>query len=350
MRGFAWLTGLFISILLCANLSAAEIPYNGIWSGTIGTAKVQVLFAENEYDSNYYYIRHKSPIRLEQNTQHPDEWNENIGHWEPKITGIWKLEQVSANTMKGVWINPDTKEELPIELKRVAALIKDKNGVANVSAFYAPIINSLNYHYGVAKLGDIEYKTISTDSGVAFELPSTMKNVQKLNKYALEWLKEQAIASYDCQLSGGGGWQESLTAQFLLGNLLVIEDNLPDTFCGGAHGTWSHTHIIYDMDNGDFVDTTSWIKDFEKATYESGNDEKIKFRELIESLNSRSEEDNNYFSLDAPYPTKEGLVFHTSHPYVARACDEDILILYKDLAPYLTPTGKKAVLSITQEK
>lgn len=355
MRGFAWLAGLFLSVILCANLSAAEIPYSGTWSGTIGKAKVQVYFSGDGYGSQYYYLKHKQGISLEINEQNKDtnEWKESIRRletsWDWKSTGIWKLNNITSAHLQGVWINPDTQEQLPIDLKLLAVIKKNTDGSEDTSAFYAPIMNSLNYRYGTAKLGDIEYKTIKTDSGVAFELPATMKNVQKLNKHAREWIDGQAVDSYDCQLNGGGGWERSLTPQFLLGNFLVIEDNLPDTFCGGAHGTWSHTHIVYDLNKGDFVDTRSWIKDFEKASY-GNNEGKTKFRELIESLNSRSEEDNNYFSLDAPYPTKEGLVFFTSHPYVTRACDEDISISYKDLAPYLTPAGKKAVLSITQGK
>ena len=173
MRGFVWLVSLFITLILSQSAMADTpiVPYSGTWSGTIGTAKVQVFFSEDAYDSNYYYIKHKSPIRLERSEKDPSEWSENIGHWEPKITGIWKLEQISGNSIKGVWINPDTKDKLPIELKRIAAIVKDKNGYVDMSAFYAPIIDSLVYRYGTAKPG--ETRAIETDSGISFEVSTT---------------------------------------------------------------------------------------------------------------------------------------------------------------------------------
>ncbi len=345
MRRFAWLIGLFATVFLCAELAAAEPPYNGTWNGTIGSAKVQVYFSED--GGQYYYLKHKEGIRLERNKD-SDEWKESIRRmqisWDWKTTGTWKLNHIAADHLQGIWTSPDTGEQLPIDLKFAAAVKKNNEGIEDMSAFYAPLLNSLQYSYKTGKFNDSGYKSIETEAGTAFELSSADKKTAKLNEYIQSWLKEQAMAAYGCKMDGGENWQRTLTPQYILGNFLVIEDNLPDTFCGGAHGTWSHTHLVYDLNKGDFADTRSWIKDFEKTSF-GDSEGKTKFREFIESLNSRSEEDNNYFSLDAPYPTKEGLVFFTSHPYVSRACDEDILVPYKDLGPYLTPAGKKALSS-----
>lgn len=75
-------------------------------------------------------------------------------------------------------------------------------------------------------------------------------------------------------------------------------------------------------------------------------DEKpVGLRRLIEKRNPRDDCDA-LFWLGQPYPTAKGMVFPTSYSHAARACDDEVVIPYKDLMPFLTPAGKAAVQSI----
>lgn len=45
----------------------------------------------------------------------------------------------------------------------------------------------------------------------------------------------------------------------------------------------------------------------------------------------------------APFATKAGLVFGTEFPHASEACEQEITLPYEQIAPYLTPEGKKAL-------
>lgn len=326
---------------------AGQLPYHGTWSGTIGGSKIQVCFAD-VFDSQYYYLKHKMGIKLtqEEGGQNPNEWREAVvdKNLNKELTGIWKIATVTPNSIEGSWINPGTQQSRDIKLQRVSNS-KDQCD----EAFYAPLMQS-KYRYGTAKLQKKTFKTIKTDNGTAFQVPSDVKNADKINAFVQSWIKEQSVAGFDCNLNGGEPWDKTLEPILWTERWLVMEDSLPDTFCGGAHGDSLREFHVFDLNSGDKVNAWSWLIDGENSVA-SGQEEgkKTKLRQLLE-LNPEDDckEMQNDFTLREPYPTRKELVFSTRYRHADRACEGDIAIEFNTMQPFLTPAGKEAVKSIMQ--
>ncbi|HRH91776.1 MAG TPA: hypothetical protein PLW01_07665 [Agitococcus sp.] len=340
---FKLLNLIFLS-LFCANIHAHQEIYYGAWAGTIGKNKVQVCLAK--YGAQYYYLRHKVGISLELDENNPIQWFETVKNrktWDWDKTGSWTLDKITNNQIQGQWTSPNATQQELINLARIGNLEDD----ICPSIFYQPIENSLNFQYGKDKFGQVSFKTIITKTGTAFEVPDSAKNSKKINAFIMEWLKEQAVAGYDCQLNGGGGWSKELRPILWTKKWLVLIDILPDTYCGGAHGGWSIDHHTFNLTTGKKVNVATWFN--QKVNYEPNNDTKSAFTQLIEKLNPRDDCDSP-MGLNEPYPLLNGLVFPTSYSHAERACEDEIFISYKDLQPYLSKEGKAAIATIIENK
>lgn len=364
------LTIIFLSVFLfCQTAHAEEAPYVGVWSGNIGQHKVQVCFAS---DSQYFYLTKKQGITLyvpEKASKNWQEWQERIRNpktysWE--TPAIWIISSIDKKILKGTWVNQTTQQSLPIALKKLA-VVKQLGDSANPyfqcgDEFYKPIVQAIQYTYKQEKIGDKTLKAIKTKAGEAFEYPSNLKNADKVNAFITGWLKGQAISAYECELNGGSGYQRYIEPVFWTLDWMVIKDILPDTYCGGAHGGSDSLYLTFDLNSGKLIDTSRWLKNFEKAKSSFSNDENgqhlaIGFAKLIERsfINNDDPVQNCKDSLDFmglrnPYPDKNGLNFYASFAHAIRQCDTVISIPYKEIAPYLTATGKKAVKSIPLTK
>lgn len=332
--------------LLCTESDAAELPYKGTWSGTIGKNKVQVCFAD-EWSAQYYYLSHKKSIGLARNEKDTGfkEWKESVRNQKTfidEVTGVWKINQVTQDKLQGLWINPDNQKSLDINLSHLST---PKEGCD--ALYYAPMEQAIKY--GTGKFENKAYKTIKTDAGETFEVPESIKSSKNLNVFIKSWLTEQTVESDECQKNGGEWQGTELHPIFWTENWLVMESVLPDTYCGGAHGNSAFTYHVFNLDAGKEINVWTWLEDGEKSQSENDAGKKTALRLLIEQANSREDcKDDNSFFLGMPHPAKKGLVFNTSHAHVDRACDDEVVINYQDLTPFLTTQGKTAVQSIMQ--
>ncbi len=101
------------------------------------------------------------------------------------------------------------------------------------------------------------------------------------------------------------------------------------------------------------VDTLTWLRGGRNALLaQQGRDGKttpsVLFRLLVcrhprnvDGDNCRDSMDN--MSVDAPYPSGEGLVFDTVFAHAVRACNDEIRLDWKQLAPYLSEAGRAAM-------
>ncbi len=350
-----------ILLLLVPSLAWAQqppkLPYAGTWKGTVGKNHVMVCF--NDLDGQYYYLRHKQGIFLQREEQ-GEEWREvTRSAGESKETGIWKLRQTGKSELRGVWVNPATKEELPLALRLVETL--DRNYGCS-PAFYQPIVEAVQFKYSAGSGG---MRAIKTDTAEAFELPESVRNAKKINAFIVGWMKGVAIESYECEMGGGERMEKTLELVFQSGDWLVLRDAMPDTYCGGAHPDWSITYLTFDLSTGKTINPWSWLKDGEQSYVENAGDEDEdgkgngnesgktrarkppSFTQLINKLNPRAEDCGAPMYLSPPYPTANGLVFRTGYSHAARACEDEVQVSYKDLQPFLSPAGKRALKSIT---
>lgn len=335
-----------------------KLPYAGTWKGTLGKNQVMVCF--NDLDGQYYYLRHKQGIFLQREEQ-GDEWHENVrSAGQNTETGIWKPRQAGKGEIRGVWVNPATREELPLALHRVEGT--DRNYGCG-PAFYQPIVEAVQFKYSAGSGG---MRAITAGTAEAFELPESTRNAKKINAFILGWMKGVAIESYECEMGGGEPMEKTLSLVFQSSDWLVMRDAMPDTYCGGAHPDFSISYLTFDLNTGETINPWSWLKDGDQSYGDDAGDEdeeengngngeqgaktparkQPSFRQLINKLNPR-EDCGAPMYLSTPYPTASGLVFPTGYSHAERACGDEVQVSYQDLRPFLSPAGKKAVRSIT---
>ena len=331
-----------LTYFVISSAFADEVPYAGVWQGYIGKSKVQVCFSSE--NSQYYYLKHLRGIVLVENKKSPPftEWGEF------KETGTWKLGETTGSSLIGSWNDYAGTRQLEIKLSKVAELAKPGKDdyYPCGKEYYRPIENSVRRSYTQAKFKDIIYREIKTDSGDAFELPNLFAGASEFNNFVWYWIKQQSVNAYSCQLNGGGGWHKELRPLVWSEKYLVVEDSLPDIYCGGAHNDWQTDFYTFDIQRGKKIDTWSWLKNREQSVKRVHEGKQTGLRSLIEKVSPRKECGGlEYVTVGPPHPTKEGLVF----PFSVLPCETDALISYKALTPYLTSSGLSMAAEFSKE-
>ena len=355
-----WQVACAAAVMACATIAAAadELPFAGVWTGTIGDSRVQVCFSALE--AHYYYLRHLRGIPLRRNEQATgySEWEETLPGPAAggEVSGRWTLSSATNRVMEGAWTTPDGARRLPIKLTKIADLATDQGPASSErypcgDAFYRPLEQALRYTHQPGRFRGVPYRVIKTRYGDAFELPASAPAATAFNRFVRSWLASQLVSAYGCTMGGGEEWHKELKPIVWTSRFLVVEDRLPDTFCGGAHSNWMVEHHTFDLTTGGRVDTWSWIQGGNKTLAPALYDHRPSaLRGLLEKLNPRQDcrENDGSMYFNAPYPTKSGLVFRSMYPHVVRACEDEILVSYKRLAPYLTSAGRAAAAEMAK--
>ena len=343
---------LFFSGLLSLtgfSVHAGDLPYEGTWQGEIAGKQVMVCFSS--IDAQYYYLQHRQGISLdkEESTSDFSRWKEFSGrHIEGNVAvnGIWTIPaQEAGDKLELSWASADGKQQWPVSLKRVkpSASPSPGFGVCGME-FYAPIEQALRPAYQKTTDDPRISRTVSTDTGRAFEVSPLIAGSRQFNRHIQRWLLEVAVGAYDCLRNGGREWGgRTLAPQVWSKNRLVVKDDMPETYCGGNYGSGYLEYMSFDLRSGHQVDTWTWLRQG-KDSVEIGfeNEPPGMLRKLLEKQVKEKEcrPYNQSFSVAAPYATEEGMVFKIAYSHAIRMCDTELLIPYPRLQKYLTPAGK----------
>ncbi len=371
-KSFA-ITTAVLAIGLCGPLCAESTTelHVGAFSGNIGSARVQVCFSS--YGSAQYYdLRHRAGIRLEP-ADLPEgvdaaEWMQNEfsrGNLElveasgsfasaTPPTGIWHL-QYESDGWRGEWRDPANSKQLPIRLARIKGITTtDADSGECPSSFYAPLRDDLQITYADATFEGHAYRTLTTPAATAMALPEGALAAKAIHDAAIHWLKDQAVFGYECSAGNGSGsvaLDRTLQPMVWTDDFLVQEDNLPETYCGGAHGNFEQNFVVWDLAKGQTIDTWSWIQDpsLEVTRSDDGEPHRSTFRELLNQRHPRNVADDqcaeflDQMTIAPPYPSAEGLVFPTIFFHAMRVCGDAITLSWSDAAPHLSKAGKAAL-------
>ena len=307
---------------------AAAVPYSGVWVGTIGTQRIRVCFSTPN-ESRYYYSKHLHDIRLLAKTDSVNpayQWQEVPSSGKNKnVSGIWKLDKkIFNNSLSGEWHSPQGRKKLVVRLEKVADLKNQSCGTA--------------YNIPTEDLASERAKEWS----VSF-LPLTYKGASRFNAYARSWLLDKAGEAKACQSEFGNEAEfEFASLEDFTDKILVIREMQVDVYCGGAHNTSYIEYHTFDPQTGNKVNGWTWISAGEESVQTNSP-----LRILIEKLNpaADSQDCQNGFDVQPPYPTKDGFAFPTNFGWAGRACNSTVLIPYKKLSPYLTAEGKAVATS-----
>lgn len=358
-----------------AAVHAADTP-TGAWKGSIGQAQVMVCFSEYR-QAQYYYLRHRQniPLMAPQAAKDPGDNPQAIAQsWqagdyrldelvpgangESRVSGRWLLKATSPTQITGTWTAPEQGKTLPISLRKAASVGPRETGGDCEPAYYEPILAAIRLKREPADIGGHPYQTVSSEEATTLQVPADLPHAKALNQFAMQWLRNQSVLAYDCSAGRGSrGFGSSgepigstLTPVLWTDDYLVLQDSMPEIYCGGAHGASSLSYLVWSWAQGRPTDTWAWLEGGEKSlvAHASKKGQPIKsglFR-LITKLHPRNAEGDqcrevlDMMGIAAPYPTARGLVFNTSFFHAMRACDDQVTLEWKQLMPYLSAEGR----------
>jgi hypothetical protein len=131
-----------------------------------------------------------------------------------------------------------------------------------------------------AEMDGVTYEEISIidPSGngevTTFRLPGSGAGLAAINAWLAEALPQTAEDApyYTCtldalQVGAGSFWEHRIQPEWITDRVIVVED-VEDLFCGGAHPSYSVDWYVFDVETGEEIDTSAWIR--EDAFYDLG--------------------------------------------------------------------------------
>lgn len=346
--------------------AATPPPLFGVWKGQVGEAPVMACFTAS--DAEYYYLKRLRGITLVSPGDHAAddkaspvngyelEEKTGPGYGDTPVTGRWRLRALDGARLSGTWTAPQGNRALPIRLTRVALDPGEQASIAYQcgNAFTAPIAAGIRVRTAPAKFGDHAFEAVATEDATAFQVGDDVPHAEALNRFAKDWLRDQAVLRYDCDkgrggASGGGtSLGRTLTPVAWSRSLLVLKDVLPDLYCGGAHSSFSITYVTWSLQRGEKVDGWTWIEGgAPRAERPESPKQDFPLRRLLERQHPRNVPDDDCAAampqmlVEAPYPTADGLVFNTTFFHAMRACGDEVTLTWKQARPFLSQQGRE---------
>jgi hypothetical protein len=259
---------LFLIILTClmpAAAMAAQKAWEGLYQGTIGTAKVTVLLSHEDgigEDSRYSYtgrpydlglilLSDKDELVFTESRKLGAPAQDLQGKGKALITGQWRLKR-NATEMTGTWNDPSGKKTLPITLTLMSKPARDKEKFAIGEAYHALWAKDLHFSSvdSQKSFGPLRVAMVKDNVfGLAFPRVQKHPDGEKLDKInaMLEAEHRLAVASArQCQeyrprqepdaIKHGKAPSAENEFKVVYANpgLLSITET-GSVFCGGAH-------------------------------------------------------------------------------------------------------------------
>lgn len=348
----------------------------GVWRGSLGGSKVMVCLERPDTlnVSMYYYLRHRFSIALRPDDNSGATWNEappkqRAPDWS-KPAAVWTLQAPLGDMMAGTWAAADGSRKAPIQLTRLAGAGKTLGSGCDAGgpnparlAFNGPRVASQKLK--VEQSGGLRYISALDGNVSMIELPDSMPHAARFNATMRAWFADQITGYYECAFSSFNGIPDyrDMYEIDLLSPPWLVEKETYSAFCGGAHPSGGVAgYAVWNLATGKTVDPWDFIKgshwDYIKEVNHCDSADTCLRRppaRLRAIIAARFRHDNDETdcadaidgNMDLQlHPEKTGLVFSTTFAHVIQACDEDIELPWKTLAPFLTAKGKAAMRSL----
>lgn len=328
--------------LLATNpVFAASTPMNGVWRGKLGNMDILACF-NGEQSGNYYYLRHKQPIRLSR------EEKSNV--WvEDGNTGSWKLDPPIARKLQGVWQAPGNGKSLTITL---GSQSNEKDDQPCASTEY----NQALEDFPKLKIGSIEdfngrkYRKLRIADVETIELMSSETVVGKVNRKLRDVLpKSKAdLEEYFVkrrEFLGNLGYaaeDETFAQPYYWSDDWITVHYYRWAAGFGARGI-SLNYRTWNMKTGEEVDLWKW---FGTRSYSYSDmaplPDRLK-KHLIKDADIEAECRHEYYGEGEYHITLESTGIKFWENAFGDGCEKEFIIPYKDLEPFLTPEGRTAI-------
>ncbi|WP_317205211.1 hypothetical protein [Janthinobacterium sp.] len=295
-------------------------------------------------EAAYYYLKHYKTIALNVAEQKSLAWTEGR---DDAISGNWQLRAAAPERMEGDW--SDGKRSLPIVLRRVYA---DSKGSctyaadAQMAAFNAPRLEAQKIVAKAALFRQRPYVTLSTLGGAVGGLafPPGEPAMAPIRQRLERRLREEMSAYFDCS-GPGQEYQSSMSIQFWSKTWLTLLESSGGS-CGGAHPFYGKEARVVEIASGKDVDLWRW---FRLAPPRQGEAPPALNKLILAATYTGDAGCGPALKENSSYHvslSEKGMMFSTSFPHAIQSCDEDIVLPYGTVLPFLNERGKAAVKAI----
>lgn len=330
---------------------ADDAALTGVWRGKLGNAEIVACFnppAAGIATGSYYYVRHKTPIALNQE-QNKLLWLEDKG------TGTWSLAQPGQDSLTGIWRNAKGENPQALALSRVPAA--DGGGACASDAFNLALETFAGPQVGkVKQFEGKKYRDLRIADVVTPELLEPGDKISRVNQALRQILPRKAadLSEYFATrrrfLAENGTPTEdetSATPVFWSARWLTI--NFYRWAAGFGRNGITLDYRSWDLQSGDEVNPWEW---FIAKPADGGNTNPLppglrKFLLKDAALDKECRDGyqgKGYYRLSFE---ANGMRFWEEA--FGNGCEQDFLLTYPQLRPFLTPKGKLALRDVLSQ-
>lgn len=334
--------------LLCPFIvHAGAISPQGVWEGTIGAKAVTACFdavSRGTSYGSYYYADILKPIGL--TTRDEDSfWHED------KETGLWELDAPVNGVIIGNWRNPKTKSSLPIQLRLIEG--KDDDKACALDSYNSAIEKPPKIEAGkiIQFSPSRSYRKLRFAGQETIELFGPDSATARINDLLKLDKSKEAINSYFQQrreFLGRVGFpavdEQRVEPKYWDANFITIEFYL--WVAGEGRGGIANDYRTWNTVTGESIDLWTWLG---TKSSEPRLPPKLK-KYLFKGIKMPPEcqdgyRGQGYFILTL---AKSGLnIFEDAW---GSGCEQSFFIPYTKLLPFLSPQGKLAIQSMSNNK
>jgi len=331
---------------------AADASLQGVWQGTLGGADIVACFNQpgsgSDSSGSYYYTRYKAPIMLSKD-QGKTAWKETDAN--NQVTGNWSLNPPQGGNITGSWTHPKTGKSLPVALRLLAAAGGLDHPTCASDAYNTALeaMPPLKTAKPVTFEGR-QYRNLSLADAITVELLAPGDGVAKINAQLRDVLpKNKAeLAGYfkaRRQHLGQNGWaaEDEVHADPTYWSARWVTIKFYRWAAGYGSSGISMNYRTWNLKSGQETDVWTWF-----GTRASQGDDKSELpSRLRQALFKDAVADPE---CKGDYPGKgryhltlkaDGVSFREDAR--GSGCEEDFLLPYDKVAPFLTPQGRAAL-------
>jgi hypothetical protein len=327
---------------------ADETALTGIWRGKLGSAEIVACFNSSDAGDatgSYYYVRHKTPIPLKREQGKPT-WQEAGG------TGAWTLPTPENGSLAGSWRNPKGGNPQALTLSRIAT---DDTGKACASDAFNLAMEVLPAPQ-IGKVKEFEgkkYRDVRIADVVTLELLEPGDKIGKINQ-ALRTILPRKVADLSDYFEkrrrflGESGMaledETSATPFFWSSHWITI--NFYRWAAGYGRSGIALDYRTWDLQSGDEINPWEW---FIGKPPDKGNSNPLPQRLkkfLFKDVTLDKECRTGYQGQGDYHLTFEADGMKFWEEAFGNGCEQEFVLPYAALGPFLTPKGKLALRDV----
>jgi hypothetical protein len=326
----------------------------GLWRGQVGDQPVTACFNDETHGSYYY----QKQLRLLTLLAEKDStgWKEAVDG--DRATGTWRTLSVKGDTLTAQWSDPAGHHPLAVKLTRLArtdcsdlAFDGPREKLSPPAAQPVRRIDGREWRPWVVKAPYIADFEISTAELLDAGLPDKAPGIAAINaelRRVLPATDKEKDEFFSCNRQNIATYPQDGSQSITLEPTLWTDDlvgarKVTSWSCGGAHPDFAQRFLLWNARTGKPIDIATWFKDGTVSAADADDAHKTSqpLTDLI-AADPRFDGDpcNEAVRETATFglqPGHQGMIaIPTGVARAVRSCEDEVVIPYDRLTPFLT--------------